>query len=278
MPSDSMRPHRRKRDPRRISQRLDMILRQAPRRRPFGRLCCAGTSPGRCDRLHRAALEPVCPDVFAQRSRDRTWGAIRRTDPDVARRRLSVLLWSVVGKDSDRPPARARRLQSCATTNTTIFRPHARATPMWLSTFGCRRPGRRPRSHIGAHGTLEWLPGKSVALSRNCWPEALIGDTAGDLSLHRERPGRGRAGQAPDRSHYARAYPAPAARRGRHARRVWSRLEALLDEFSNADGLDPKRRDRLQGDIRSERRRPWASRTIWASSAPSCSCRGDHAH
>ena len=29
-------------------------------------------------------------------------------------------------------------------------------------------------------------------------------------------------------------------------------LEALLDEFSNADGLDPKRRDRLQGDIRNE--------------------------
>ena len=24
--------------------------------------------------------------------------------------------------------------------------------------------------HIGAHGTLEWLPGKSVALSGACWP------------------------------------------------------------------------------------------------------------
>ncbi|HAR81998.1 MAG TPA: cobaltochelatase subunit CobN, partial [Sulfitobacter pontiacus] len=29
--------------------------------------------------------------------------------------------------------------------------------------------------HVGAHGTLEWLPGKSVALSDACWPEALIG-------------------------------------------------------------------------------------------------------
>ena len=28
---------------------------------------------------------------------------------------------------------------------------------------------------MGAHGTLEWLPGKSVALSAACWPEALIG-------------------------------------------------------------------------------------------------------
>ena len=31
-----------------------------------------------------------------------------------------------------------------------------------------------------------------------------------------------------------------------------ARLEALLDEFSNADGLDPKRRDRLQDAIRTE--------------------------
>ncbi len=31
--------------------------------------------------------------------------------------------------------------------------------------------------HMGAHGTLEWLPGKSVALSAACWPDALIGAT-----------------------------------------------------------------------------------------------------
>jgi cobaltochelatase CobN len=27
--------------------------------------------------------------------------------------------------------------------------------------------------HVGAHGTLEWLPGKAVALSDQCWPEVL---------------------------------------------------------------------------------------------------------
>ena len=30
--------------------------------------------------------------------------------------------------------------------------------------------------HVGAHGTLEWLPGKAVALSDNCWPEVLAGN------------------------------------------------------------------------------------------------------
>ena len=39
--------------------------------------------------------------------------------------------------------------------------------------------------HVGAHGTLEWLPGKSVALSDECWPEALIADSASHLPVHR---------------------------------------------------------------------------------------------
>ncbi|MGL1544367.1 cobaltochelatase subunit CobN, partial [Vibrio parahaemolyticus] len=29
--------------------------------------------------------------------------------------------------------------------------------------------------HMGKHGTLEWLPGKSVALSESCYPEAVLG-------------------------------------------------------------------------------------------------------
>jgi len=29
--------------------------------------------------------------------------------------------------------------------------------------------------HVGKHGNLEWLPGKSVALSNECWPDILLG-------------------------------------------------------------------------------------------------------
>ena len=29
--------------------------------------------------------------------------------------------------------------------------------------------------HFGKHGNLEWLPGKSVALSEECFPEAVLG-------------------------------------------------------------------------------------------------------
>ncbi|NYZ15168.1 cobaltochelatase subunit CobN [Azospirillum sp. RWY-5-1] len=106
--------------------------------------------------------------------------------------------------------------------------------------------------HIGAHGTLEWLPGKAVALSAACWPEALTGDLPvvypfivndpGEAAQAKRRLGAVTVGHIP-----------PPLRRGAGSDRL-ARLEALLDEFSNADGLDPKRRERLHADIREEAR------------------------
>ncbi|SNR43663.1 cobaltochelatase subunit CobN [Puniceibacterium sediminis] len=104
--------------------------------------------------------------------------------------------------------------------------------------------------HIGAHGTLEWLPGKSVALSDTCWPEVLTGalpviypfivNDPGEAAQAKRRIGAVTLGHIP-----------PPLRESGTPERL-ARLEALLDEFSNADGLDPRRRDRLQGDIRAE--------------------------
>ncbi len=104
--------------------------------------------------------------------------------------------------------------------------------------------------HVGAHGTLEWLPGKSVALSDSCWPEALTGampviypfivNDPGEAAQAKRRIGAVTLGHVP-----------PPLERTRTGAGL-GRLEALLDEFSNADGLDPARRDRLQRDIRDE--------------------------
>ncbi|TMV09620.1 cobaltochelatase subunit CobN [Ruegeria sediminis] len=104
--------------------------------------------------------------------------------------------------------------------------------------------------HIGAHGTLEWLPGKSVALSGACWPEALTGDLPVIYPFIVNDPGE--AAQAKRRIGAVTLghVPPPLRESGTPNRMV--RLEALLDEFSNADGLDPRRRDRLQADIRDE--------------------------
>ena len=101
--------------------------------------------------------------------------------------------------------------------------------------------------HMGAHGTLEWLPGKSVALSDECWPDALAGsmpfiypfivNDPGEAATAKRRLGAVTLGHIP-----------PPLRKSEVPER-YAGLEALLDEFSNADGLDPKRRERLKLDI-----------------------------
>ena len=104
--------------------------------------------------------------------------------------------------------------------------------------------------HVGAHGTLEWLPGKSVALSDDCWPEALIGATPVIYPFIVNDPGE--AAQAKRRIGAVTLGHVPPPLKESAAPQRFAHLEGLLDEFSNADGLDPKRRDRLQDGIRSE--------------------------
>ncbi len=104
--------------------------------------------------------------------------------------------------------------------------------------------------HIGAHGTLEWLPGKAVALSDTCWPDALVGDLPVIYPFIVNDPGE--AAQAKRRIGAVTLGHIPPPLRDSATPERLTRLEALLDEFSNADGLDPKRRDRLQSDIREE--------------------------
>lgn len=106
--------------------------------------------------------------------------------------------------------------------------------------------------HIGAHGTLEWLPGKAVALSNACWPEALIGTTPVIYPFIVNDPGE--AAQAKRRISAVTIGHAPPPLAQSETPLKFAYLEALLDEFSNADGLDPKRREGLIDTIREEAR------------------------
>lgn len=104
--------------------------------------------------------------------------------------------------------------------------------------------------HMGAHGTLEWLPGKSVALSDACWPEALIGSKPVIYPFIVNDPGE--AAQAKRRIGAATLGHLPPPLAQTKLPEGMTRLECLLDEYSTADGLDPARRDRLIADIRAE--------------------------
>ena len=116
---------------------------------------------------------------------------------------------------------------------------------LWL-----RAQGLHALIHVGAHGTLEWLPGKSVALSDACWPEALTGplpviypfivNDPGEAAQARRRIGAVTLGHLPPPLAQS-TLPAGLAQ-----------LERLLEEYSTADGLDPARRSRLIAAVRDE--------------------------
>ncbi|MDA9520375.1 cobalamin biosynthesis protein CobN [Bradyrhizobium sp. CCBAU 11434] len=106
--------------------------------------------------------------------------------------------------------------------------------------------------HMGAHGTLEWLPGKSVALSSACWPEALIGDLPVIYPFIVNDPGE--AAQAKRRIGAVTIGHLPPPLEQSAIPEGLRRLERLLDEYSTADGLDPARRQRLIAAIRDEAR------------------------
>lgn len=118
---------------------------------------------------------------------------------------------------------------------------------LWLA-----RQGARALIHMGAHGTLEWLPGKAVALSGDCWPQALLGampviypfivNDPGEAAQAKRRIGAVTLGHMPPPMRDAALPPGMAG------------LERSLDEYSTADGLDPARRDRLIAAIRDEAR------------------------
>src|SRR6266404_2306395 len=97
--------------------------------------------------------------------------------------------------------------------------------------------------HMGAHGTLEWLPGKAVALTESCFPELMVGclpliypfivSNPGEAAQAKRRIAAVTIGHLPP--------PLVAADLSGDARR----LERLVDEYAQADGLDRRRRERL---------------------------------
>ncbi len=118
---------------------------------------------------------------------------------------------------------------------------------LWL-----RARGLHALVHMGAHGTLEWLPGKAVALSAACWPEALIGPLPVVYPFIVNDPGE--AAQAKRRTGAVTIGHLPPPLAEAELPHGLARLEALLDEYATAEGLDPPRRGRLISAIREEAR------------------------
>lgn len=101
--------------------------------------------------------------------------------------------------------------------------------------------------HLGAHGTLEWLPGKALALSRHCWPEVVLGALPVIYPFIVNNPGEAMQAKRRLSALTLGHLTPPLAQAGLHGPLL--ELEGLVEEYAEADGLDKRRLGLLEDEI-----------------------------
>ncbi|NBP85543.1 MAG: cobaltochelatase subunit CobN, partial [Mycobacteriaceae bacterium] len=110
---------------------------------------------------------------------------------------------------------------------------HYLATYLWLR----HEFGAHAMIHLGKHGNLEWLPGKTVGMSGECGTDAALGDLPLIYPFLVNDPGEGT--QAKRRAHAVLVdHLIPPMARAETYGDI-ARLEQLLDEHANIAALDP---------------------------------------
>lgn len=118
--------------------------------------------------------------------------------------------------------------------------------------------------HIGKHGSLEWLPGKSVALSRACWPEAIFGALPHLYPFIVNDPGEGTQAKRRAQAVIIGHLVPPLTRAESYG--ALRDLECLVDEYYQALVLDPPRAVVLRKDILKAARAAGLHRELAAQS------------
>ncbi|WP_247216263.1 cobaltochelatase subunit CobN [Synechococcus sp. C9] len=93
--------------------------------------------------------------------------------------------------------------------------------------------------HLGKHGTLEWLPGKSVALSATCYPEIALGALPHFYPFIVNDPGEGTQAKRRAQAVILDHLTPPLTRAELYGPLL--ELETLVDEYYQAQALDPER-------------------------------------
>ena len=122
--------------------------------------------------------------------------------------------------------------------------PHAYlAFHVWLDqAFGAQAV-----VHVGKHGNLEWLPGKALALSETCFPEVCAGPVPQLYPFIVNDPGEGTQAKRRIGAVIVDHLTPPLTRAESYG--PLKQLEALVDEYYLAAGMDPRRIVRLRRDI-----------------------------
>jgi len=101
--------------------------------------------------------------------------------------------------------------------------------------------------HMGKHGNLEWLPGKALALSETCLPEAVLGPMPHIYPFIVNDPGEGTQAKRRAQAVIIDHLTPPLSRAETYG--PLKDLEALVDEYYEAAGVDPRRLDHLRREI-----------------------------
>ncbi len=109
------------------------------------------------------------------------------------------------------------------------------ATYFWL----CHHFKAQAIIHNGKHGNLEWLPGKAVALSHECYPEITLGPIPQLYPFIVNDPGEGTQAKRRTSAVIIDHLTPPLTRAESYG--PMKDLEALIDEYYLASGLDQRR-------------------------------------
>lgn len=101
--------------------------------------------------------------------------------------------------------------------------------------------------HVGKHGNLEWLPGKGVGLSEECWPDAILGPLPNLYPFIVNDPGEGAQAKRRSQALIIDHLMPPLTRAENYG--PLRDLERLADEYYDASLLDPRRAVQLRGEI-----------------------------
>lgn len=93
--------------------------------------------------------------------------------------------------------------------------------------------------HLGKHGNLEWLPGKSVVLSQNCYPQVCLDNLPNLYPFIVNDPGEGTQAKRRSNAVIIDHLTPPLTRAELYDN--LQQLETLIDEYYQAQSLDPSR-------------------------------------
>ncbi len=101
--------------------------------------------------------------------------------------------------------------------------------------------------HMGKHGNMEWLPGKALALSAACYPEAVFGAVPHLYPFIVNDPGEGTQAKRRAAAVIIDHLTPPLTRAESYG--PLRDLEQLVDEYYEASGVDPRRLKVLKREI-----------------------------